>query len=251
MQVFTFPLRSLYRIYMSLVFFLSLVMAFPVFRYLLSDSQRFPKAFRVMRFYGKLVLLLGGIRLSVTGQEKIPREGPYIICSNHSSFIDIPCIYSLFPDYFVFTGKKEIEKWPLFHIFYTSGMNILVDRYNPAGSVKAYKRMFREIDRGHSLVIFPEGTVSRQAPRLADFKSGAFTLAIKKQVPILPVTFVNNWERIQRKGFTGKAGPGTAIMVIHDPVLSVGLKKEDCSRLMESVRDTIRQPLREKYGSKA
>ena len=172
MQILTFPFRVLYRLYMTLVFFLSVAISYPVFRYLLGDPQRFPTAFRGMRLFGKILLLLGGIRLSVVGREKIPEKGPYIICPNHASFIDIPCLYSTFSDYFVFTGKKEIEKWPLFHIFYTSGMNILVDRESRTGSIKAYKRMFQEIDRGHSLVILPEGTISKQAPKLTEFKTG-------------------------------------------------------------------------------
>ena len=112
MQILTFPFRVLYRLYMTLVFFLSVAVSYPVFRYLLGDSQRFPTAFRGMRIFGKLTLFFGGIRLSVVGREKIPEEGPYIICPNHSSFIDIPCLYSTFSDYFVFTGTKEIEKWP-------------------------------------------------------------------------------------------------------------------------------------------
>ncbi len=57
----------------------------------------------------------------------------------------------MFEDYFVFTGKKEVEKWPLFHIFYTSGMNILVDRKNKMGLIKAFKRMMEVIDEGHPL----------------------------------------------------------------------------------------------------
>lgn len=87
-----------------------------------------------MRFYAIIWLFFTGIRLKVEGKENIIYDQPFLIRSNHSSFIDIPCIYSIFAQYFIFPGKKEIENWPLFHIFYTSGMNILVDRQNRLGA---------------------------------------------------------------------------------------------------------------------
>ncbi|MBK6522733.1 MAG: 1-acyl-sn-glycerol-3-phosphate acyltransferase [Sphingobacteriaceae bacterium] len=123
--------------------------------------------------------------------------------------------------------KKEIEKWPLFHIYYTSGMNVLVDRNSKTGSIGALKKMSHEIDKGNPLAIFPEGTISRKAPALAPFKSGAFALAIQKQIPIVPVIFVTNWKRLQRGGFwKGKAGPGIAEVVISKPVITTGLGKD-------------------------
>ncbi len=114
-----------------------------------------------MKFYAKFFLSLGGVYLKIEGRENIIDNQPFLICSNHSSFLDIPCLYSIFEQYFVFTGKKEVENWPLFHIFYTSGMNILVDRHNKMGIIKSFKKMMEVIDEGHPLVILPEGTISQ------------------------------------------------------------------------------------------
>lgn len=80
------------------------------------------------------------VPVRVKGDARLLSTGPYIICCNHSSYMDIPCIYAVFKDYFVNAGKKELVKWPLFKIFYTSGMNILVDRKNESGSVLAVKK---------------------------------------------------------------------------------------------------------------
>lgn len=196
-----------------------------------------------MRIHAFILLLFAGVRLKVKGIANIPQDGAYIICPNHSSFLDIFCIYTLFPKYFVFTGKKEIEKWPLFHIYYTSGMNILIDRHNP-GDIKALKKMLAEIDKGIPLVIFPEGTISKQAPILAPFKSGAFAVAVQKQVPIIPVTFVTNWKLLQRKGvWKGKAGPGIAEVVIHKPIMTSGLNKVNIDQLQMQVQTIINGPL--------
>lgn len=212
--------------------------------YFLSKPTRFPKAFTLMKIHGFFLLLFAGAFPKVKGAENIPENGAYIICPNHSSYLDIFCLYTIFPNYFVFTGKQEIEKWPLFHIYYTSGMNILVDRDNRVGSIKALKRISQEIDKKNPLVIFPEGTISKEAPKLTTFKSGAFAIAIQKQIPILPVTFVTNWKLLSRSGFwKGPAGPGIAEIVIHKPVITLGLKKEDMNKIKEEVIAIITGPL--------
>ena len=250
-SVILFPFRFIYKLYMLVCFVLLLVLFYPFFRFYLSKNERFLTAFKIMKFYGKLFLFCGGIFLIVEGKENIAKDRPFLICSNHSSFLDIPCLYSIFEQYFVFTGKKEVEKWPLFHIFYTSGMNILVDRKNKMGLLKAFKRMMEVIDEGHPLVILPEGTISRVAPKLTEFKPGSVSLAISKQVPILPITFTTNWIRLQRKGlFKGKASPGKSEVIIHPLIPTSGLTKNDTGALQLKLRDIINSPLHEKYGVK-
>ena len=203
-----------------------------------------------MKFYAKMWLVCSGVFLQIKGRQNVPLNQPFVICANHSSFLDIPCLYSIFPQYFVFTGKKEIEKWPLFHIFYTSGMNILVDRDNKREALKAYKKMMMVIDDGHPLVILPEGTISKTAPKLTEFKSGAVSLAIQKQIPILPITFTTNWKRLQRKGFfSGKASPGIAEAIVHPIINTKGLTKNDHEALQVKLREVIEASLQERYGA--
>lgn len=234
------PLRFIYKMYYLIVFALLMGFSFPFYKYLLSDPKRFPRAFRIMKLHADVLLGLTGIFLKVKGQDRIPKEGAYIICSNHTSFLDPFCLYAVFPRYFVFTGKKEIEKWPLFHIFYTSGMNILVDRHNTASAVGTLKRMSSELSNGNPLVIFPEGTRPMNPPKLASFKQGAFALAIQMQVPVVPVTFINNWKRLGRGGmFNGHAGPGVSTVVIHPPVSTIGMKKDDVELLTVRVQEII------------
>ncbi len=249
MNYLLLPFRVIYKIYYLLCFAVSLILLYPVFKYYLATPSRYPKAFVVMRFWAKLLNILGMIRIKVDGRNNIPAEGSYIICPNHSSYLDITGLYSIFKNYFVFTGKKEIEKWPLFHIFYTSGMNILVDRENKTDAIRVFKRISEEIKNGKPLIIFPEGTISKQVPNLTSFKSGAFTMAIQKQIPILPVTFLTNWERLQRAGlFTGKASPGLSKVIIHKPISTAGLTKNDVDLLQAQVREIINEPLKRKYS---
>lgn len=244
MNYLAWPFRVLYKIYYLIMFSLLMTVSYPFYLYLLSDTRRFSIAFRVMKVHARVLLVVTGIFLRVKGAKRIPKDGAYIICANHSSFLDSFCLYSIISRYFVFTGKKEIEKWPLFHIFYTSGMNIMVDRHSATGSYGALKRMTRELTSGHPLAIFPEGTRSANAPALAPFKTGAFALAIQMQVPVVPVSFINNWKRLGRGGiFGGRACPGTSKVVIHPPVPTIGLGKNDIDHLQWKVREIISGPL--------
>ncbi|MBL7891347.1 MAG: 1-acyl-sn-glycerol-3-phosphate acyltransferase [Bacteroidia bacterium] len=244
MRYIVLSLQIIYKIYYFIFFSLSLTILFPFFYFLLSDSRRFPKAFILMRLHAFSLLLFAGVFMKIKGISNIPKNGAYIICPNHSSFFDTFCLYSIFSRYFVFIGKKEIEKWPLFHIFYTSGMNILVDRQNPVKSINALRKMCTEIDKGHPLAIFPEGTISKEAPKLGPFKSGAFAIAIQKQVPILPVTFVTNYKLLERGGiWKGRARPGIAEIIIHKPINTVGLNKKSINKLQMDVMAIIDAPL--------
>jgi len=243
------PFTFLYKLYIFLYVAISLIIFYPFFKFFLSKEYRFPQAFKIIRFYAKLWLIFTGLRVKVKGNENIIKGQPFIITANHSSFIDPTILYSIYNEYFVFTGKKEIEKWPLFHIFYTSGMNILVDRNNRMGVLKSFKRMMDVIDQGSPIVILPEGTISKDAPKLAEFKTGAVSIAIQKQVPLQPITFTTNWKRLERKGwFTGKASPGIVEVIIHPAIPTKGLTKADTESLNDKLREVINKPLNQMYG---
>ena len=249
MNVLLSPFRFLYKVYIMLYVSLSLILFYPIFKYLLSNKKRFPRAFSLIKVYAKYWLLFTGLFVKVKGKENILKGQAFIITANHSSFLDPTILYSVYDEYFVFTGKQEIEKWPLFHIFYTSGMNILVDRHSRMGVLKSFKRMMDVIDQGTPIVILPEGTISKDAPKLAEFKTGAVSIAIQKQVPLQPITFTTNWKRLERKGwFTGKASPGVVKAIIHPAIPTKGLTKADTEDLNNKLKEVINKPLKEKYG---
>lgn len=249
MDVVLSPIKFLYKVYIMLYVALALILFYPIFKYLLSHKDRFSKAFSVIKVYARSWLLFTGVYVRVIGKENILKDQPFIITANHSSFLDPACLYAIYDDYFVFTGKQEIEKWPLFHIFYTSGMNILVDRHSRMGVLKSFKRMMDVIDQGTPIVILPEGTISKDAPKLAEFKTGAVSIAIQKQVPLQPITFTTNWKRLERKGwFTGKASPGVVEAIVHPAIPTKGLTKADAEDLNQKLKEVINKPLNDKYG---
>jgi len=171
---------------------------------------------------------------------KLPQ--PCVFCANHTSYLDIIVSYIVIPNYFVYMAKQELDKAPLFRIFFKK-MNILVDRKSKIGSHKAFVKAGEEIDKGHSVFLFPEGTISKDGI-LKPFKNGPFKLAIEKQIPIVPITFANNWTILQNGGFLKATGcPGVAKVVIHDAIETKGMTEENLVDLRTKVHEKITSSL--------
>lgn len=191
-----------------------------------------------MRWQAGFILFMIGIWPRKIMQGELP-EGPFIICPNHTSYIDILLLYRIFPRYFVFMGKQELATVPVFNIFFKK-MNILVDRNSRMGSVRALWQAGKELDKKRSVVIFPEGTIPYSVPKMKAFKNGPFRLAIEKQLPIVPVTFINNYKLLQIGAFFKQNGrPGIARVVINKAVPTEGMKENDLLTLRNTVYQEI------------
>ncbi|MBK7682139.1 MAG: 1-acyl-sn-glycerol-3-phosphate acyltransferase [Bacteroidetes bacterium] len=126
-------------------------------------------------------------------------------------------------------------------------MNISVDRSSIKDSHKAYKRARKDLQKGISLAIFPEATIPDCSPELGPFKNGAFKLAIEMQVPIVPITFLDNWCIFpDSKGQKLLLRPGISRIVIHPPISTIGLTEEDANGLRDQVKDLIFGTLQKK-----
>jgi 1-acyl-sn-glycerol-3-phosphate acyltransferase len=110
--------------------------------------------------------------------------------------------------------------------------------------------MGQRIDEGYHAVIYPEGTRSKFAPVMRDFRTGAFRLAIEKQVAIIPVTYLDNWQILgDLKQLWGWARPGITRVVIHDPIETKGMTDEDLLPLLERVHKIIEDEMKKHYPS--
>lgn len=235
--------RVLWKLWFMLNFVITLILLYPVFLVLLSTKSWFSAAFSLMRVWAKWLCFGGGIVPSVKHEidrSNIPR--PCIFVSNHSSYLDIVLSYVTIPQYFVFVGKQELDKAPLFRIFFRR-MNILVNRKSNVDSHRAYVESGRRLDQGQSVFIFPEATISSSG-NLIPFKNGAFKLAIDKQVPIVPIVYFDNWKRLQNGGFlTANGSPGRARAVMLNAVETKGMTNADLLSLREKVKGIIQGSL--------
>lgn len=128
-------------------------------------------------------------------------------------------------------------------------MNIAVDRSSNVASHHAFGRAKTEADKGHNLVIFPEGTIPPTVPKMRAFKNGAFKLAIDKNIPIVPVTFLTNWKRLQAgPALKNGGGPGISKVIIHAAVYPKDYAEGGLVKMKHDIFETINKPLIERYG---
>jgi 1-acyl-sn-glycerol-3-phosphate acyltransferase len=236
------PFVVLWKIWFFLIFLLSGLIFFFIFKYQLKRGKR-KGALKLLRIWSIVVQRLTGLVLIRKGNVEFPPP-PYIVISNHSSYLDIVLMFSIIPDYFAFLGKAELENWPIVKIFFKYGMQIPVPRASRKGSAEAYKRSSDALKQGTSLVIFPEGTIPDHVPRMKKFKSGAFRLAIENQVPIVPLSFPKNYRRILNGGFLkAYASPGPAPVIFHEVVNTTGMTEEDIIPLRDRMYSVIEKEL--------
>lgn len=238
-------LATAWKIYFLICLIVTLILLYPIYRVLLMNEKYFRAGFQMCRFHSLLMQILGGVYYTVIKKPKLSAEKKYIIVSNHTSYLDIILTTRIFSNYFLFMGKKELGKVPLFNIFFKK-FNILVDRNSISASHKAFVEAAERIDRGASMVIFPEGTIPHHAPKLKSFKSGAFRLAIEKQLDVVPVVFLDNWKMLaDKKFFSHLARPGIARVIIHEPISTKGMNENDLlflqNRVYHQIEDTLKE----------
>lgn len=123
-------------------------------------------------------------------------------------------------------------------------MNIPVNRGSIKASHKAFERAKDDIDKNIGIAIFPEATIPECAPKLGPFKNGAFRLAIEKQIPVVPVTFLDNWKIFpDTEGSRFLCKPGISRVIISNPIETKGMTDSDVSQLRQTVHDIIQANL--------
>jgi len=244
-------LRILFSRLWRILFFINgalmFLLLFPFFKLLLSKEKWFPHAFRLKRILARLIVFNTGISVTKIGDVNLDPCKAYVICPNHTSFLDIVVSYLVIPNYFHYIGKAELLKVPFFNIFFQK-MNIVVDRGSIMASHRAFQRCCDDIEKSISIAIFPEATIPTDTPELGNFKNGPFKLAIEKQIPIVPITYLDNWRLLpDSKTPRGRGGPGSSRVVIHEPIPTAGLTEDDMNSLKKKVYLTIRKSLEEHH----
>lgn len=189
------------------------------------------------RIWSRIVLWLFGIRVTVKGLEHLHGGNHFIYVANHASMFDIPAVMGNIPDEIRIVMKKELTRIPIFGLALKVGHYITIDRENPKDAMRSLERAAEKIRNGASVLLFAEGTRTKNG-KLQPFKRGAFSLAAKSGVPIIPVT-INGTFRIMKKG-TWRVDPSDITIVLEKPIHTEGMNgKDDELKLMEQVRQAI------------
>jgi 1-acyl-sn-glycerol-3-phosphate acyltransferase len=235
--------RSLFFINAVITFFIF----FPVFYVLLRSRKWFGLVFRIKKIWAHCILWPVFIFYKIERKSVLDTNRAYVFCPNHTSYLDIMLIYISIPCYFHTMGKAELRRVPLFKHFFDR-MNIPVNRKSRVDSHRAFLRACSDMDKKISITLFPEGTIHHNGPVMGRFKNGPFRLAIEKQVPIVPITFMNNWLLLPDDYFNRVGYPGVARVIIHEPIETKGLTEADLEPLKARVYEVIDAPLRKEYA---
>ncbi len=222
--------------------FIPILVMLPFLVLSILSEKTYPIFFFMARIWARFILFGMGFYYKIEREQEFEKGKSYMLVANHTSMTDIMLMLAIVKDNpFVFVGKAELAKIPLFGFFYKRTC-ILVDRSNSRSRFKVFEMAQHKINQGLSVCIFPEGGVpDDESIVLDEFKDGAFRLAIEHQIPIVPMTFLDNKKRFSFTFLSGSTG--RMRVNIHSFVETKGLKIEDKVVVKKQVREAILKDL--------
>ena len=192
------------------------------------------------RWWCRLVAWSIFARIHVHGTDNLRGDETYVYMANHSSLIDTPALFAYLPYQFKIMAKKELFYVPFmgWHLW-TSG-NFPVDRSDGRKTAKSLRQVIEGVKRGKSLAVFPEGTRTPDG-RLQEFKPGAFKIAVRAGVPIVPVTIRGTFELLPKTTLAPR--PGRVDVIIGEPIATSGISEKQLPELIARVRAAIQTHL--------
>lgn len=181
---------------------------------------------------------ISGLRVETSGQENIQKDRSVVYVANHQSAMDMATMGTILPEMTVGIAKKEIMHVPLLGLIFVACGGIIIDRSNKKEAIASLDKAVKKMKKKTlSVIIMPEGTRNRANVGLLPFKKGAFHLAIKAQVPIVPIVCSSLKDVANFATKTLKKG--TVKVKMLPPVSTQGLTAKDVNQLSSTVRDKM------------
>ena len=178
--------------------------------------------------------------VKVTGLDKIDTSKPHVYAVNHASAMDIPVLYVHLPFQFRIVFKKELLSYPIVGWQLKRSGQVCIDQQKPTNSIAAIRSAVKSLKDGMPLVIYPEGGRTPDG-EIKPFLPGAFFLAIKAQVDIVPVALIGMFELLPMNTYHIKCRP--LEMRLGEPISTAGLKMRD----LEAVSGKVRKAMEDLY----
>ena len=188
------------------------------------------------RFWSLLIMKIICSPTKVTGLDRIDTSKPLVYAVNHASALDIPVLYVYLPFQFRIAFKKELLAYPIVGWHLRRSGQICVDQQNPAASIGSIRSALKSLKSGMPLVIFPEGGRTPDG-QVKPFLPGAFFLAIKAQVDIVPVALVGTYELLPMNTYHIKSRP--LEMRVGEPISTAGYTLRNMEELSGRVHDAV------------
>jgi 1-acyl-sn-glycerol-3-phosphate acyltransferase len=188
---------------------------------------------RCAQWWGRAILATSGVRLERRGV--LPADDQScIFVANHASIYDIPILFTAIPRQLRIMAKSTLGYVPFIGWHLQRSGHLLVNRKNPGAGI--FKKMQRMTKHGASLIVFPEGSRTPDG-RVMRFKGGIFLLAIENQWPVVPVSVIGS--RIVMPKGRLMVCPADVEVVVHPPVPTTGLTREDARSLAKQVQEIV------------
>lgn len=196
-------------------------------------------AHRCARWWSWLILATTGVRVSVEGLERLTPGATYVFVANHQSIYDIPVLFASVPFQLRIIAKASLGRFPFLGWHLRRAGHMLVDRARPdRNGIFAWASSLAS--RGLSLIVFPEGTRSRDG-RVAVFKAGSLFPGVQAGIPIVPLSVVGS-RHVMRKGEL-TTRPGDVRLIVHEPIVTAASREphpEAMRALAARVREIVR-----------
>ncbi len=237
MKLFRYFFILVWRIWFYAWVILTIVPIFPVLLIVTSSEKMYPIFFKIARAWAKTILFVMGFKTDVIKEQVLKKEKSFMFCPNHTSMIDVFVMLAITKNPFVFVGKIELTKIPIFGFFYKRTC-IIVDRSDSKSRNDVFDKARIRLNDGLDICIFPEGLVpDDESVVLADFKNGAFRLAIEYQIPIVPITMYDCKKLFSYTFFSGR--PGKLRVKVHSFINTEGLTIKDSNSLKKQTFEMI------------
>jgi 1-acyl-sn-glycerol-3-phosphate acyltransferase len=199
-------------------------------------SGRF--AHKCARAWSYLILKTTGVRVSVTGLERVPPGHSYVFASNHQSIYDIPVLFWTLKFELRILAKASLGSFPFLGWHLARTGHVLVDRKNPGADL--FRQVRSLMASGNSLFVFPEGTRSVDGT-LARFRAGTFMMAIEAGLPVVPVA-IDGSRFVMRKGQLMTC-PGDVRVTVLDPISTAGCTPDQARQFARRVQEAVQSAL--------
>ena len=230
-------------VFVPLMFVYTMVLALLVLAVAFVNPKS-PRFDTFVHHWARVFLKIPPMQVSTEGRDLVDPDTRYVVASNHLSQFDIPLLFTELPVHGRFLAKMELFKLPFIGRAMRAIGIVEINRQKGGSSRDAINEGVRvAAERGYSLLVFPEGTRSRDGA-LLPFKKGAFRIAIDTGLPLLPVV-IEGTDRVSKPG-SKIIYPGRARLRILEPIDTTGMtNRDDLKPLLERVEGQITENYRE------
>jgi 1-acyl-sn-glycerol-3-phosphate acyltransferase len=195
-----------------------------------------PRQLRVARAWARSLLRIAGVKVTVEGLDRIQPGGNYVFVSNHVSYMDIPVVLGIIPEEFLFLAKSSLFHIPFLGTHLKTAGHVMVPLEDPRSAIKTLQHTAALLRDGRSTLVFPEGGRS-ETGELREFKDGAAFLAIRAQIPVVPLAMIGLRNILRMHTLTFHRGKVT--LRIGQPISTDGMTTHDRAKLTAAVRQAI------------